>query len=517
MRLYLSLTILSIVSFLPTAYGATPQTFITLISQPGDYIGQGITQTLTTADGSFFVSNTSDSVSVSFHTPDYSQFWYLDFGTPSTVKFGRGEFDGAQRTPFRSPTRPGVDVAGDGRGCNTDTGRFLVSDFALNTDGTIARLAIDFEQHCEGATPALYGSLRYNSSLAAIPRLGIASTYALKGNAGVSDALITLALCLPSTSIVQVAYATADGTALQGTDYVNTSGTATFQPGVTSQTITIPIVGDFLARGNKMFKVKLSTPSGAPIGAALANVFIRDPNVAMTALAMSSQPGDYIGQGFQYLFTLYDATFTPTNSANFVQFFINNGDGWTTDFAGPTTARLARGDYQNAQRYPFQPAGTPGLSVYGDGRGCNTLTGNFQVLQAGYTSSSVLQSFSANFEQHCEGGTAALFGWLRYHTKLQQFSVSDAVINGSSAVFTVTLSPSNATSLSVNFATADGTAIAGTDYVATSQVVTFSPGMTRQTVTVPLLSSGPPPKTFYGTLASPGGAAVWVGKGSATF
>jgi len=109
---------------------------------------------------------------------------------------------------------------------------FLSRTFALNTDGTIARLAIDFEQHCEGAPPALYGSFRYNSFAVAVPRLAVASTHTLKGNAGTSDALVTLSLCLPSTTIVQVAYATADGTAVQGTDYVNTTGTATFQPGI---------------------------------------------------------------------------------------------------------------------------------------------------------------------------------------------------------------------------------------------------------------------------------------------
>jgi hypothetical protein len=106
---------------------------------------------------------------------------------------------------------------------------------------------------------------------------------------------------------------------------------------------------------------------------------------------------------------------------------------------------------------------------------------------------------------------------VRYRTKLQQFSVTDAVISGSSAVFTVTLSPSNATSLSVNFATADGTAVAGTDYVSTSRTVTFSPGMTEQTVTVPLLNPGATSKMFYGKLSAPIGAAVWIGRGSATF
>ncbi len=519
MRLRITLVIFSsfVSLFSTVASSATPKTFLTLSSQSGDYVGQGITQTFTPADGTFSVSNSSDAVSIGFNTPTYSQFWNLDFGSPSTVKFGWGEYDGAQRTAFRSPTRPGIDVFGDGRGCNTDAGRFLVSDFALNTDGTIARLAIDFEQHCEGAPPALYGSFRYNSSVAAAPRLAVASTHTLKGNAGTSDALVTLSLSLPSTTIVQVAYSTADGTAVQGTDYVNTTGTAMFQPGITSQTITVPIIGDFLPRGNKTFKVKLSAAIGAPLGASTASVLVRDPNVALTALAMSSQSDDFVGQGLQYLITLSDGTFTPTNSANVVTFFINNGDDWSTDFAGPTTARLAPGDYDNAQRYPFQPSDTPGLSVYGAGRGCNTLTGGFEVLRAGYNTSSVLQSFSATFEQHCEGAVPALFGWVRYKTKLQQFSVTDAVISGSSAVFTVTLSPSNATSLSVNFVTADGTAVAGTDYVYTSQTVTFSPGMTEQAVTVPLLNPGAHSKTFYGELSAPTGAPVWIGKGSSTF
>src|SRR5690349_6594197 len=81
--LRVSLVVLTLVSsFCSFAAGSTPQTFLTLNSQPGDYIGQGITQTLTLADGTFSVTDTPDSVSISFHTPDYSQFWDLDFGSP---------------------------------------------------------------------------------------------------------------------------------------------------------------------------------------------------------------------------------------------------------------------------------------------------------------------------------------------------------------------------------------------------------------------------------------------------
>jgi hypothetical protein len=244
---------------------------------------------------------------------------------------------------------------------------------------------------------------------------------------------------------------------------------------------------------------------------------IRDPNIPQTVLAMSSQPGDYIGGGDQYLFTLSDGTFTPFNAGNVVTFSISNGNLWEAEFAGPTSTRLGVGYYDNARRYPFQPDGTPGLNVVGAGRGCNMLTGNFDILKARYNSSGVLKIFSANFEQHCEGGAAALFGWLRYHALLQQFSVADAVITDSSATFTVTLNPSSATPVSVNFATADGTALAGNDYLPTTQMLTFSPGMTSQTVTVPLLNTGGSTKTFYGKLSSPTGAPVWVGQASATF
>src|SRR5579864_5441442 len=108
------LALLSALSFAATASASTPQTFLTLISQPGDYIGGGTTETFTPADGTFSVTNSTDTVSISFHTPDFSQFWYLDFGSPVTQKFGHGEYEGAQRTAFRSPTRPGIDVSGDG-------------------------------------------------------------------------------------------------------------------------------------------------------------------------------------------------------------------------------------------------------------------------------------------------------------------------------------------------------------------------------------------------------------------
>ena len=58
-----------------------------------------------------------------------------------------------------------------------------------------------------------------------------------------------------------------------------------------------------------------------------------------------------------------------------------------------------------------------------------------------------------------------------------------------SVTFTVTISPANTVASTIGYATADGTAVAGTDYTAEAGTLTFAPGVTTQTVTVPILPS----------------------------
>lgn len=517
MKTLLRALLIAILAIAPAISQAATQTILVLNSQPGDYIGQGLQHTFRPPDGTFTVTTTYNSgIQVSFSGS--GEFWTLDFGPPSALKFLPNEYEGAQRFPFHSPTRPGMDVSGDGRGCNRDIGRFLLSDIAFNLDGTVARLALDFEQHCEGAIPALYGSVRYNSSLTLAPRFGVGNATALKGNVGYSDGNVIVSLSAPNPSPVTVKYQTADGSAFQGVDYVATTGTMLFPANVTSQTIAIPILGDRLIRGNKTFRLLLSNPSGAALGDKTGNVKILDPNGPVTVLSMFGQAGDYISAG-SLVQTSADGIFTP--SRNFdkgVNVSLQNLDGWETDFAAPNNAILTAGTYLNAQRFPFQAAGMPGLSVYGAGRGCNMLTGNFNVTQASYDSSGKVRHFGADFEQHCEGGIPGLFGSVRINSMWRQMSVSDAIIDsaGSTATFTLTMNPPNSASASVAFGTVDGTAIAGIDYVATAKTVAFSAGETAHTVTVPLLSKASG-KVFYGTLSAPMGAPLWIAQGSATF
>jgi urease beta subunit len=429
------------------------------------------------------------------------------------------EYEAAQRFAFHSPTRPGLDVSGNGRGCNIVAGRFLVSDITFAPNGSIQTLAVDFEQHCEGATPALFGSVRYNSNVSVVPRVSVADATALKGNTGTNDATVAISLSLPSNQVVTARYGTANGSAVGGKQYVASAGRVTFGPGTTSQVITVPIIGDRLPTGNKSFQVSLSSPSGAPIGSGNANVTILDPNVPLTVLSMYGQPGDLISPG-QLLLTVADASFsTSRNFDQGVSLTLNNGDFWNLDFAGYSNSTLLPGNYEKAQRFPFQAAGTPGLDVTGAGRGCNTLSGRFDVLAASYLPNGNVQSFAADFEQHCDGAAPGLFGWISVNASLRQLSVSNAVLDGleSKAVFTVTLNPASNTTVWVNFNTVDGTAIAGGDYYATSQTIRFAPGETRHKVTVPLViqTKDGPDKKFFGQISAPSGAAIWISQGSA--
>jgi hypothetical protein len=59
--------------------------------------------------------------------------------------------------------------------------------------------------------------------------------------------------------------------------------------------------------------------------------------------------------------------------------------------------------------------------------------------------------------------------------------------SGTNIVFTITLAPASCRSVTVDFATFDGTALAGSDYSAVAGSVVFLPGETSKTVVVPVL------------------------------
>jgi hypothetical protein len=135
-----------------------------------------------------------------------------------------------------------------------------------------------------------------------------------------------------------------------------------------------------------------------------------------TLLSYQSDPGDYIGQGQTGSHSLADLKFSAWHAGSqpSVQIRAQSPTGgsvfWSINLMAPSGTQLAPGTYLNATRYPFNAPGTAGLDVSGNGRGCNTLTGQFTVLEASYGPKGEVYRFRATFEQHCEGAIPALRG-----------------------------------------------------------------------------------------------------------
>ena len=73
---------------------------------------------------------------------------------------------------------------------------------------------------------------------------------------GMVDAVFTVTMGA-DTSVRTIQYATEDGTAVAGSDYVTTSGTLTFQPGQTTKTISVPVKADIALEDDEYFQVVL--------------------------------------------------------------------------------------------------------------------------------------------------------------------------------------------------------------------------------------------------------------------
>ena len=100
-------------------------------------------------------------------------------------------------------------------------------------------------------------------------------------------------------------------------------------------------------------------------------------------------------------------------------------------------------------------------------------------------------------------------------------SVADAEANegaGASIDFAVTLSRAASGTVTVDYATADGTATAGEDYTATSGTLTFAAGVLAQTVAVALLDDAVDEgrETFTLTLSNASGAHIEDGEATGT-
>ena len=97
------------------------------------------------------------------------------------------------------------------------------------------------------------------------PAISINDVTVVEGTSGVTNAVFTVTLSGPSSLTTTVGYQTADGTAASGIDYGIIIGSLTFPPGTTTQTITVPVIGDRIYEPDETFFVNLSSPVNATI------------------------------------------------------------------------------------------------------------------------------------------------------------------------------------------------------------------------------------------------------------
>jgi hypothetical protein len=192
------------------------------------------------------------------------------------------------------------------------------------------------------------------------------------------------------------------------------------------------------------------------------------------------------------------------------------------------------------------PAGDGTLTVSVDARNLSLLTGRVSVYDDAFNllgtadaatyggvATLTLSSLTAGRTYYvvADGAPADVFGMGAYKLTTQfggavsqpSVSIGDVVqAEGNSGTtqfsFTVTLSAASSSTISVPYATANGTATAGTDFTATSGTLTFAPGETQKMVVVSVIGDTTlePDETFFVNLGTPTNAVLGDAQGQGT-
>ncbi|MBV9627887.1 MAG: cellulase family glycosylhydrolase, partial [Xanthobacteraceae bacterium] len=328
-----------------------------------------------------------------------------------------------------------------------------------------------------------------------VPTLSVADASITESSNGTGQLSFTVTLSQAATSAVTVHYATADGTAKAGTDYNALSGTLTFAPGQTTQTISVPILADSLAAPSESFTLALTAPSGATLArAAAAGTILHDAPPVAGAASLAYTVTSNWGSGFNGAMTVTAGSSALT--------------GWTVEF--DSTASIT--NIWNATIVSH--------------------VGNHYVVSNAAYNGQVAAGQSASFGFQASGGTAAsgfmingvpAGGGAPPPPTLPTLSLADAsVLEGNSGTsdlaFTVSLSATSTTPVTVAYATADGTATAGSDYTAATGTLTFAPGQTSQLVHIKVAgdTTYEANETLTLSLSNPSGATLAHGTATGT-
>ncbi len=295
------------------------------------------------------------------------------------------------------------------------------------------------------------------------PTMSIKDVVLFEGNSGQALATFTVSLSATSGHAVSVNYSTADNTALNGVDYAATSGTLILAAGTTSKTFTVPFYGDILDEANETFLVNLSNAINASLidNQALATITDNDATPSLKINDVSVIEGNSGSTNATFIITLSAAS----------------GQAVSVNFATANSTALAGNDYETQSGTllfaPGEKTKTIAIAVTGD------------TLDEANETYFVKLSAATNASIADNSGT----GTITDNDAAPTLSINDVtIVEGNSgaitATFTVTLSAASGQTVTVNYATANNSAVASSDYTTTSGTLTFAAGVVSKTITV---------------------------------
>jgi len=321
-----------------------------------------------------------------------------------------------------------------------------------------------------------WGSIVDNDSTTGTPVLRVSDQVVDEADGTVT---FTIALDKPSTETVSVNFATASGSATAGSDFVaQPTHTLSFLAGEVSKTITVDLVNDGSNEPGEYFDLVLSSPVGATLPDTNARVFIGPndaPTVGSPMITVSDAVAGESDGTMQFVVSL-SAPSTQTITVNY-----NNSN---------QTAAHGSDYLAQSGTLTFVPGQTT------------------QIVTIPVLSNSTLENtefLTLNLYSAVNGTIARQAGWGSIVdndavTGTPAVSVSDGIVDEAAArvTFTVTLDKPSTSQVTVNVATADGTASAGSDYESqASQKLVFGPGEMSKTVVIDLRSDASSEATEY--------------------
>ena len=318
--------------------------------------------------------------------------------------------------------------------------------------------------------------------------------------------VFTATLSHASSRTVTVDYATSDGTAVAGSDYTAASGALTFNAGDTSQTVQVTVLTDSEDEGQETLTLTLSNPSQATLDDATGAGAIEngesssgtqedppaeDPPAVLLTPSFANVPADHNGSNFTF-----DLNFSENVNAGYAR--IQDHAFTVIGGAIASASRKTQGSNQG-WTVEVDPTGNGAVSI--------TLPETTDCDASGAICTEDSRKLSHPTSATVVGPPA--------------ISVSDATVQeaeGAVLVFTATLSHASSRTVTVDYATSDGTAVAGSDYTAASGALTFNAGDTSQTVQVTVLtdSEDEGQETLTLTLSNPSQATLDDATGAGT-